>query len=264
METHTSWCCFGPWINVIAEDKALSFSKFIPAAATLIAAFLGAWFAFRLQKQEKEHKIKADNITAGNYAIFTLMWQFSTLDNICKQIIDPVRTHPLKFIVMRAILPAIEYKDFKFDISSLSFFLKPQNSLKLQITLRQTLAELFIEYRKFQTAISAFNIRTEFLLQQARPLLDKAKIRSYRDTPGQMQVGEEILSLPQDMRKAFSCIETALGNLGYQRLLQSTDEVIKLVDDTKSSLLIMRDKLVAALKQLFPKNTREIVSFEPE
>ncbi len=92
-------------------DKALSFSKFIPAAATLIAAFLGAFFAFKLQKQEKEQKIKADNITAGNYAIFTVMCQFNRLGNICKQMIDPVRTHPLKIVVMPPMLPAIEYED---------------------------------------------------------------------------------------------------------------------------------------------------------
>ncbi|MGP8105968.1 MAG: hypothetical protein ACLQLE_08760 [Desulfobaccales bacterium] len=135
----------------------------------------------------------------------------------------------------------------------------------MQIKLRQTLAELFLEYTKFQTAISAINLRTEFLLQQAQPLLNEAKMRYYyHDTPDQMQVGEEILSLPQDMGKALGYIEKALGHLVYQRLGQSTDDVIKIVDDTKSSLLSMRDKLVDALKQLFPENTRDILRFEPK
>jgi hypothetical protein len=254
---------------MMAEDKALSFLPFIPAAATLIAAlvgsFLGPLFAFKLQKQEKEQKIKTDNITAGNYAIFTVMCQFNRLNYVCKQMIDPVRTHPLKIVVMPPMQPLIEYEDLKFDMSSLSFFLKPQNSLELQIMLRQTLAELFIEYTKFQTAVSAINIRTEFLLQQAQPLLDKAKMRYYsQETPDQMQVGEETLSFPQDMQKASGCIETALGHLMYQRLWQITDNVIKTVDDTKGSLLSMRDKLVAALKQLFPENKRDILRFEPE
>jgi hypothetical protein len=117
---------------MIAEDTALSFSTFIPASATLIAAlvgsFLGPLFAFKLQKQEKEQKIKADYITAGNYAIFTVMSQYNRLGNVCKQMIDPVRTHPLKIVVMRAMLPAIEYEDLKFDMNSQSFFLKPKSS----------------------------------------------------------------------------------------------------------------------------------------
>jgi len=252
---------------MIAEDKALSLSTFIPAAATLIAAlvgsFLGPLFAFKLQKQEKEQKIKIDNITAGNYAIFTVMSQFNRLDNVCKQMIDPVRRHPLRFVVMRPILPDIEYEDLKFEISSLSFFLKPQSSSKLQITLRQTLAELFLEFTNFQTIISAINIRTEFHLQEVQPLLNKANMRYYyHDTPDQMQVGEEILSLPKDKVKALSSIQKALGHLVYQRLVQSTDDLIKRVDDTKSSLLSMRNKLVDALKQLFPENTRDILPFE--
>jgi hypothetical protein len=254
---------------MIAHEKVLSFSKFIPAAATLIAAFvgsfLGPWVAFRREKQKEEQKLKADNITAGNYAIFTVMGQFNRLGNVCKQMIDPVRTHPLRIVIMRPILPAIEHEDLKFDISSLSFFLKPQSSSKLQITLRKTLAELVLEYTKFQTAIRAINIRTEFLLQQVQPMLDKAKMRYYYyDTPDQMEIGEEILTLPQDMGKALACIEKALGHLVYQRLGQNTDDLIKIVDDTKSSLLRMRDKLVDALKQLFPENARDILSFEPE
>jgi hypothetical protein len=127
----TGWCCFGPWINVIIDDKAFSFSKLVQPTATLIAAFFGAWFAFKLQKREKEQKIKVDNITAGNYAIFNVMSQFNTLDNICKQLIDPVRGNPLRIVAMQGIQPLIEYEDLKPDMSSLLFFLKPQKSLKL-------------------------------------------------------------------------------------------------------------------------------------
>src|SRR5208337_2908839 len=106
---------------MMAEDKALSFSPFIPAAATLIAAFvgslLGPWVAFKRENKKQEQKIKADNITAGNYAIFTIMCQFNRLANVCKQMIDPVRTHPLKIVVMRPMVPVIEYEDLKFDMS---------------------------------------------------------------------------------------------------------------------------------------------------
>lgn len=258
---------FRPWINIIADAKVDPYSKFIPAAATLVAAligsFLGPWIVFKREKKDKEQKIKQDNITAGNLAIFTLMRQFSRLDNICKQIIDPVRTHPLKFVMMRAVLPPLEYIDLKFDINSLSFLLKPQPSKQLQIILRQTLDDLFIECNKFQTAISAINERTTFHIQQVQPLLQKAKIRLYQDSPDTIQMGEEILLLSKDMPKILACFERILGHGIYQRLLQSTNEIIIVVDDTKESLLNMRDKLIDAINQLFPKNTDDILRFKP-
>ena len=252
---------------MIADGNVHSYSTFVPAAATLIAAllgsFLGPMIAFRLQKQEKEQKIKQDNITAGNYALFTLMCQFSRLDNVCKQIIDPVRTHPLKFVVMRAVAPPIEFEDLKFNMSSLSFLLKPQPSKQLQITLREALAELFIEYTKFQTAIAAINERTEYYVQQAQPRLEKAKIRLYQDTPDEIHVGDTILSLSQDMPNILHCLENVFGHGIYQTLLQRTEQVISIVDNTKDSLLKMRDKLIDAMNQLFPKNTDDILRFEP-
>lgn len=263
-----AWCCFSLWSNIMPDGNADPYSKFIPAAATLIAAligsFLGPWIAFKLQKWEKERKIKQDNITAGNYAIYTLMCQFSRLDNVCKQIIDPIRTHPLKFVVMRAVVPLIEYEDLKYDMDSLSFFLKPQSSKKLQLFLRKTLSELFIEFTKFQTAISAINKRTDFLIQQAQPLLENAKICLYQDTPDKLQVGEEVFSLSQYLSNILHSLKQALGHGIYQRLLQSTDQVISIVDDSKTSLLNMRDKLIGAMEQLFPKNTGDIFRFEPK
>ena len=264
MDIFNDWCCFGPWINVIPDDNAFSFSKFVQPTATLIAAFLGAWFAFKLQKREKQQKIKADNITAGNYAIYNVMCQYDTFHYISKQIIEPVRRNQLRIVLMQGIQPPIECEDLKPDLSSLLFFLKPQKSLELQMKLRKTMAELFIEYTRYQTVINAINNRTEFLSQKVQPLINEAKIRYYQDTPDQMQVGEEILSLPKEIPRALQYIEAALGHLVYQGILSRTDNVIKAVDEAKTSLLSMRDKLVDALKQLFPENERDILRFDPE
>jgi hypothetical protein len=126
------------------------------------------------------------------------------------------------------------------------------------------MAELFIEYTRYQIVIDAINNRTDFLSQQVQPLINEAKIRYYQDTPDQMQVGEEILSLPNDIPRALQFIEAALGHLVYQGLLSRTNNVINVVDKSKTSLLSMREKLVDALKQLFPENERDILRFDPE
>ncbi len=252
---------------MIDNSNVLSPSTFVPAFATLIAALLGSLLgplsAFTLQRREQERKIKADNISAGNRALFTLMTQFETLENIRKKFIDPVRAHPLRFVVMRSMLPDIKSEDFKFDMSSLTFFLKPHRQKDIQITLRETLHELFIAEQRFQTVIYALNQRTQLHIEQVQPRLNQARVSMYADTPDQIQMGEVTLSLSQDIDRILPSIELILGHALYQTLLQSTDNVIKIIDATQHSLLDTRDKLVKTLNQLFPNNSGDILDFRP-
>jgi len=240
------------------------YSKFVPAFATLAAAligsFFGPWFAFRLQKQEKVQKMKVDNITAGNLALFTISRQFQTLGNLRKQFIDPVREHPLRFIAMRPVVPFLNSEDFKFDIGSLSFFLEPHRQRLLQQTLRQTLNELVIEDERFKTVVNALNWRSKLHVEQIQPLLDQAKVRMY---PDQIQIGVYEFLLPQNADTALPHIQTALGYRLYQTILQSTNNVIEILDESLISLLRMRDTLVSSLNQLFPNNIDDILHFEP-
>lgn len=52
---------------------------FLPAATTLLAAFFGAWFAFRLQENHRKALEKAERVTAVNLAIYTISNAWNTL-----------------------------------------------------------------------------------------------------------------------------------------------------------------------------------------
>ncbi len=259
------WHCPGLYAAQIDDGSIISSSTIISAFATLLAAllgsFLGPLFAFKLQRQEKDRRLKADNITAGNHALFILMRQYTRLDNVRKQFIEPVKEHPLRFIIMRPTLPLIEADDLKLDMSNLSFFLQPQRNKNLQRKLRETLYELFLEEERFQTVISAINQRTTLHVEQVQPLLDQARVRLYADAPDQIQIGELIFSLSQDSDKVLINMELILSHALYQILLQSTNSVIERIDDSLSSLLIMRNKLRSAISELYLKNANGILSF---
>ena len=65
----------GTLIGIIIDQKP--FELYFPiigsAMATLVAAYLGAGYAFKLQNDHNEKKILEHNISVGNRAIFTLV-----------------------------------------------------------------------------------------------------------------------------------------------------------------------------------------------
>lgn len=196
----------------------------ISTIATLVAAFAGAWYAFKLQDRDRERRIDADNIGAGNRALLMLLLQFNALFDIQKRVVNRVREHPGRFLAMRPMLE-LDYKQLRFDVSSLSFLLETEH--------REILPKLVVEEGRFHSVIQELNERSRLHLK-AQPLLEKAGI-----VEGGKYTNEEL--------------EAALGNRLFLQLQRATDEAIEHIDQTVESLLEMGKKLRSALKDLYPK-----------
>ncbi len=199
----------------------------ITALATLAAAYFGALFAFKFQDRNEDRKARTNNIAAGNRAMFLLLRQFNELSVIQKQIIDPARTHPAKFVVMRPS-PPLNYNNLRVEVNSLSFLLETKH--------RQILMDLLIDEGRFHAAVQSLNERSKVHLQEAQPSLEKSGIVEGSDY-SQTQ------------------IEKALGNRLFVQLNRATDEMIDHVDSSIKSLLQMGDKLYEALRDLYPGET---------
>ena len=132
----------------------------IPAVATLLAAFFGAYFAYRLQDKAKMRAERKSNISAANQALFMVFQQVNSLKLYQVDMIDPVRNHPAKFIAMQAVLHE-KHEDIQFDFSSLGFLLNTKH--------KQIVLDLFIEQQRFREAIKAINYRSALHIQQAQP-----------------------------------------------------------------------------------------------
>jgi|SRR3990170_7654293 len=220
-------CIFGTDVGENFMDSIIT------ALATLAAAYFGALFAFKFQERKEERKILTNNIAAGNRAMFLLFRQFNELSVIQKQIIEPARTHPAKFVVMRPALP-LNYESLRFEVNNLSFLLETKH--------RQVLMDLLIEEGRFHAAVQALNKRSKVHLHDVQPVLEKAGI---------VEGGDYSLSQLRD----------AMGNRLFTQLNRATDQMINHIDDSIKSLLQMGDKLYEVLKELYPGET--FIRFKP-
>jgi len=207
-------------------------TSYVPVLATLVAAFYGAKYAFQFQKDKEKEDSKRHNVINGNAAIFTLMRMICALRDIQKQIIDPARDRPLRFIQMQ---PALHFiiDEIKLNVESLYFLLETED--------RNLLAELVTEAARYHTAMGAFNERSRIHREEVQPLLEQAGI---------VQGGDY----------SHEQIEGAIGNRLYITIQQSTEETINLVDDAIISLKPFADRLRASLKKQYP--TATIIGFE--
>jgi hypothetical protein len=204
--------------------------------ATLLAAFFGAWFAYRLQDRAKVRQEKSSNIIVANRALFTIFQQINTLQVFKMDIIDPVRNHPLIFIAMRPVLNE-EYENIKLDFQSLIFLLNTKQ--------KQVLLDLFVEQQRFNGAINCIKYRSKLHLE-AQPALESAGIN------------ESVDYRPETLTKA---LEKALGPRLYKSLQSATDQVIYQVDRTVGSLEEIKEKIIEVVKELYPEGN--FLNFKP-
>jgi hypothetical protein len=207
-------------------------TSYVPALATLLAAFYGAKYAFQLHKDKEIEDTKKRNVVNGNTAIFNMMRMTSTLRNVQRQIVDPVRDHPARFLQMQPTLHSSN--DYmKLNIETLYFLLETDD--------RNLLGELATEEARYQIALDAINERSRLHREEVQPLLERA---------GFVEGGDA--SLAQ--------FEKALGNRLYITMQQATEQAIEHVDNTVLSLNQVADKLRTSLKKEFPNEN--IIGFE--
>lgn len=87
-----------PEIAAFAKD-------FLPAAATLVSAYVGAWYGAALVKQSAKDDERKRNIGAGVRAMFTLWRQVNVVAQIQLDVVSKYRDNPAAPVVM----PPVEY-----------------------------------------------------------------------------------------------------------------------------------------------------------
>lgn len=216
----------GVVVGGLAEGKLIStvFEDYVPALVTLLAAYLGASYAFRLQSAKEERDVIRINIVAGNLAVFNLIRKLNTLLDYQKQVIDPMRGEKIAFIGMEPTLQ-LNADDVHLDLDSLSFLLSSDNP--------NLLGELSIEKSRFRKALDAINERSKLHWGQVQPKLEQA-------------------GFVEGAEYTFPQIEQMLGTRLYVTMNRATDQVIVHVDSTIISLQEAGMKLADMLKKLYP------------
>lgn len=226
----------GMFVGGLVETKQpLTFVKdYLPSLTTLIGAFVGAWLAFEFQRQGAAEKARKENLAAGNRTILLLAQYVNELELIRRQVIDPVKNDPARFISMRAILLP-PYDHLRCEVGRLEFLFEQQKG--------DLLAEVLIEEFRFHQAIDAIQYRSKIHISEVQPQLEKAGVihgAQYVSTVGEFKrlLGERLLAT----------------------LVEATDDAIKHVESTIMSCTAVALKLNTALKTIFPKE--RVISFE--
>ncbi|HEK1481301.1 hypothetical protein I5Q65_20420 [Pseudomonas aeruginosa] len=206
-----------PEIAAFAKD-------FLPAAATLVSAYVGAWYGAALVKQSAKDDERKRNIGAGVRAMFTLWRQVNVVAQIQLDVVSKYRDNPAAPVVM----PPVEYplNDVaRLNLDELAFLLDQGNS--------KVLEDLSIAEQRFVHAVETIRERSRLHLAEIQPVLERL--------------------IPKGGPIPHAELEAALGPRLFSLLIDKTRMLIYQVDDAVETLDSAASGLYMALKSMFPE-----------
>ncbi|MFM9382456.1 hypothetical protein [Pseudomonas sp. UV AK001] len=208
----------------LGTPQLAAFAKdFLPAAATLIAAYAGVWFGASLTRAAALEEERKRRIGIGARAMFTLWRQVNVVAQIQIDYVNEYRDSPSAPIG----LPPISYpmdETGRLNIDGLAFFLDLGNA--------QILETLSIAEQRFLDAIDTIKRRSTLHLVEVQPVLERI--------------------IPKGGPLPYAVLEAELGPRLFSLLIAQTRSLIVKVDDAVITLDKAATELYAALKKEFP------------
>jgi hypothetical protein len=206
----------------------------INTIATLIAAFTGAWVAFKFESWRRKQETIERQIAAANRALYTIFNLWNVLRQFQKESIEPVRGNEDNWLNMNATLHA-SYGLTSFQVDELAFFLQTEHV--------NIYADLLLEEQRFWIAVRQIEMRSSIVLNEVFPKMAASKVSV-------------------DSRLTEHQIENIIGIDVQHKLKEITSGIIKNVDENVISLIETHDKLRAAMKSIYPKKKFVTILFQ--
>jgi len=143
------------------------FNLIINPLATLVAAFSGAWIAFRFERHSKNDEIIKNNIATANRALYTIYNMWNTLTQYYDDVISECEHKDDAWLNMAAI-PATSTGLSQFSYNELDFI--------LQSSSPNTYANLLLEEQRFSSSIKLISMRTDLIINTVFPRMANAGI----------------------------------------------------------------------------------------
>lgn len=207
-----------PTLAAFAKD-------FLPAVATLVAAYAGAWYATSLSRETASKEQQLRQVSAGARALFTLWRQLNTIAQIQEDVIDRYRNYPPAPLAMPPLTMPLD-DSTRVDIDSLGFLLDHGKS--------ELLANLCLCETRFLHAIDAIRRRSALHANEVQPKLED-------------MIPPERNLTPDELRGI-------VGVRLFKLLVDQTNEVIAKTDDAVETLEVVAANLYMALKAIFPES----------
>jgi len=207
--------------------------KLLSLVSTLGASFVGAYFAFKLQRRRDKDDRQDRDITAANIAIFTLALQANKLHNLKTQFVEPYKGTPLAFLQMPPTT-GVDTELLSVDASSLSFLLQTPNP--------NLLGEVAIASGLYLGVIDAFKQRSRLHLEEFQPKAEEVGLVSGNDY-------------------ALEEIRERLGDRLWTSLQLATAACVEMIDPAIRDVEAAGAGLRSATLAAFPKAPLKVIGF---
>jgi len=150
---------------VVGLLPGLDIKTIAGSVATLIAAFAGAYFAYKFNADREGQRKKEIDLASANRAIFTLIRAHNHVARFNKQFIQPHKDSQCSYVTIRPLLGNLN-PDLKLDYDSISFLIVER---KVEI-----LTELTEFEELLTTLIEVVKKRNEIYLDTVEPAMEQA------------------------------------------------------------------------------------------
>ena len=199
-------------------------SALIPAIATLVAAFAGAWAAFQWQARKSEDDQAKQNIEAVNNAIINLIRKHHTFIALRNQFINEHRDDKRRHM---KIMPAIgiEYDVPEIQYDSLGFMLSSEDP--------NVLSRLLLTEQEIYSTLKTVKEWSKLHLERVQPTIEHIQKKEGSVVP-------------------IKRIERELGKMDSQMLRGLTDAMVEGVDASIAAIENSISDLNRAAKNVYP------------
>jgi hypothetical protein len=211
--------------------KSFAAKDWLSAFGTLVASFIGEWFAFSFARYQRDQERIENEISAGNRALFILTRMYNETRQYQKEVVAPYRGKQDAWLNLN-IGPRLS-GSLSFDLKDLSFVLDADPAI---------FADVILEEVRHSTLANLIDRHSELILRQVWPRLEDAGLKiGDASTQGE--------------------VEEIIGPSAASQLKTITSGIIHNCDENEKSLRVAFSSLPAVLKKSHPD--RKFIDFKP-
>jgi hypothetical protein len=206
-----------------ASSKAF-FDYFFTPFTTLVAAFGGSWYAFKLHEDNTQKESDARDVKSANNAIFELARWYNKFHAFRTQFIVEHESNPLRYLY---IMPAagMSFGAPEFDYDSLSFIFRSKNP--------NLLGTLSLVEQEIVSTLDVIQQRSKLHVDVLQPAVEEVEKKLGGGFP------------PSELEKE-------LGTRHFQVIRMLTDHMVSGVDDALAGIREHIDLIKAETTALYP------------
>lgn len=214
------------------EGDQIPFKEIIAGLVTLVAAYAGAKYAFKLQNDRAEKEVVKENVAAANRAVYTLYELWYTQKGFQKNIIEPDRGDNA-WLHISPTVPGL-HGLIKFDVENLDFLLN-EGDPGLYV-------KLLLQEKRFRIGLSLIEERSNLVFNDLHPKMEELGIEKGSD----IEIGR---------------LEADLGPGLTNKLKVITNDLVRITDENVSSIEELYIELRSYLGKILPDKKLITVNF---